>query len=151
MSPRIIRKKAVGASPWKCPRCRRSFARKGQWHSCETRKLEEHFRGRDPHLRGIFDEIVRRLRKLGPVEVDPVKTSINLTAPHHFGAVTVRGNFLRLGFLSEERIEDQRIVHIERLGPRKFGHSVVLESLADLDDVVMNWLAAAYRRQNMSS
>ena len=59
--------------------------------------------------------------------------------------MAVRGTFLRLGFLSDRRIEDRRIVHIERLGPRKFGHSIVLESLADLDDVVMDWLAAAYR------
>jgi hypothetical protein len=74
-----------------------------------------------------------------------VKTSINLTARHHFGAVTVRGNFLRLGFLSDHRIEDRRIVHVERLGPAKFGHSVVLESIGDLDRVVMDWLAEAYR------
>jgi hypothetical protein len=145
VSPSGAPKKPAATLPWKCPRCGRRFARKSQWHSCEARELDEHFRGRDPELRGIFDELVRRLRKLGPVKVDPVKTSINLTARHHFGAVTVRGTFLRLGFLSEERIENHRIVHIERLGPRKFGHSVVLESVADLDDVVMDWLAAAYR------
>jgi uncharacterized protein DUF5655 len=139
-------KKPAAALPWKCPECGRRFARTRQWHSCEARNLDDHFRGRDPHLRGVFDELVRRLRKLGPVQVDPVKTSINLTARHHFGAVTVRGTFLRLGFLSEGRIDDHRIVHIERLGPRKFGHSIVLESLADLDDVVLDWLAAAYRR-----
>lgn len=144
MSRAAPEKKPTAALPWTCPQCRRRFARKSQWHSCEA-KLGEHFRGRDPELRGLFDELVRRLRKLGPVKVDPVKTTINLSAHHPFGAVTVRGNFLRLGFLSEERINDHRIVHIERLGPRKFGHSVVLESVADLDDVVMNWLAAAYR------
>jgi hypothetical protein len=59
--------------------------------------------------------------------------------------VTVRGTFLRLGFLSDHRIEDRRIVHVERLGDSKFGHSVVIESLADLDPVVMGWLAEAYR------
>ena len=138
-------KKPAATLPWQCPKCRRRFARTHQWHSCEARNLDEHFRGRDPELRGVFDELVRRLRKLGPVEVDPVKTSINLTARRHFGAVTVRGTFLRLGFLSEGRIENHRIVHIERLGPRKFGHSIVLESVADLDEVVMDWLAAAYR------
>lgn len=138
-------KKFSAASPWECPRCRRRFRKARQWHSCEARALGEHFRGRDPELRGIFDELVRRLRKRGPVKVEPVKTSINLTARHHFGAVIVRGNFLRLAFLSDRRIEDRRIVHIERLGPGKFGHSVVLESVADLDDVVMDWLAAAYR------
>jgi hypothetical protein len=144
-------KKSAARSPWVCPRCRRRFRKTRQWHSCEVKALGEHFRGRDPELRGIFDELVRRLRKLGPVRVDPVKTSINLTARHHFGAVTVRGTFLRLGFLSARRIENRRIVHIERLGPEKFGHSVVLESVADLDNVVMEWLAAAYRLRNLSS
>ena len=134
------------AASWECPRCRRRFAKTRQWHSCQSKGLDEHFRGRDPELREVFDELVRRLRELGPVGVDPVKTSINLTARHHFGAVTVRGTFLRLGFLSDRRIEDRRIVHVERLGAAKFGHSVVIESLADLDDVVMDWLAAAYRR-----
>jgi hypothetical protein len=133
------------ASLRRCPNCGRRFAKARQWHSCEVKRLEEHFRGRDPELCEIFDELVRRLRELGPVGVDPVKTSINLTARHHFGAVTVRGNFLRLGFLSEKRIADRRIVHFERLGPGKFGHSVVLESVEDLDDVVMGWLASAYR------
>lgn len=145
MSRDIPPKKSAAAPPWECPKCRRRFPRPRQWHSCEASALAEHFRGRDPELPGIFDELVRRLRKLGPVGVDPVKTSINLTARHHFGAVTVRGNFLRLWFLSDRRIEDRRIVHIERLGPEKFGHSVVIESVADLDDVVMDWLAAAYR------
>jgi hypothetical protein len=151
VSRSIPPKKSAAALPWRCPQCRRRFARTGQWHSCEARDLDEHFRGRNPDLRGIFDELVRRLRKLGPVKVDPVKTSINLTARHHFGAVAVRGTFLRLGFLGERRIEDHRIVHIERLGPGKFGHSVVIESVADLDDVVMDWLAAAYRLRNLSS
>ncbi|HEX9303452.1 MAG TPA: DUF5655 domain-containing protein, partial [Thermoanaerobaculia bacterium] len=118
---------------WQCPDCGRRFPKARQWHSCQIKKLDEHFRGRDPELRGIFDELVERLRGLGPVKVDPVKTSINLVALHHFGAVTVRGNFLRVGFLSTRRIADRRIVHIERLGPAKFGHSVVIESLADLD------------------
>ena len=145
MSRGAAPKKPAATLPWQCPKCWRRFARAQQWHSCQVRNLDEHFRGRDPELRGVFDELVRRLRKLGPVKVDPVKTSINLTARRHFGAVTVRGTFLRLGFLSEGRIENHRIVHIERLGPRNFGHSIVLESVADLDDVVMDWLAAAYR------
>ena len=71
MSPKASSKGSSTAT-WECPTCRRRFAKAHQWHSCETKKLEEHFRGRDPELRGIFDELVRRLRKLGPVEVDPV-------------------------------------------------------------------------------
>ena len=94
--------------------------------------------------RGVFDLLVSKLRKIGPVKVDPVKTSINLTAGRHLGAVTVRGSYLRVGFYAPERIIDPRIVHFERLGPDRFGHSVVLESVADVDDQLMAWLEEAY-------
>ena len=143
-----VPRRGAAPKPWKCASCGRGFPKPNQWHSCAVKGLDEHFRGRDPELRKIFDELVRRLRRLGPIEVDPVKTSINLTARYHVGAVTVRGTFLRLGFLSQKRIEDSRIVHFERLGPAKFGHSIILESIEDLDPVVMGWLAAAYRFQS---
>jgi hypothetical protein len=129
---------------WKCPECGREFARAKQWHSCAVKGLDEHFRGRDPHLRGVFDALVSKLRKIGPVKIDPVKTSINLAAGRNFGAVTVRGTYLRVGFFAPERIIDPRIVHFERIGPGKFGHSVVLESVADIDGQLLGWFASAY-------
>ena len=138
------RKPARRGQLWRCPACRREFVKPNQWHSCATRGLDEHFKGRDPHLRQVFDALVSKLRKIGPVKVDPVKTSINLTSGRHLGAVTVRGTYLRVGFYGTKRIVDPRIVHFERLGPERFGHSVVLESTEDIDDQLMNWLAAAY-------
>jgi hypothetical protein len=129
---------------WRCPACRREFVKLRQSHSCAPSGLEEHFRGRDPHLREIFDALVSRLRKIGPVKVDPVKTSINFVARRHLAGVTVRGTYLRVGFYAPKRIVDPRIVHFERLGPDRFGHSVVLESVDDIDEQLMAWLAAAY-------
>jgi hypothetical protein len=134
---------------WKCPECGREFGRAKQWHSCAVKGLDEHFRGRDPELRTVFDAIVSKLRKLGPVKVDPVKTSINLTADRHFAGVTVRGTFLRVGFFAPRRIVDRRIVHFETLGPDRFGHSVVVESVADLDDQRLGWLSEAYRMRGV--
>ena len=144
MTGKVPQKPRRGAL-WKCPECGREFGREKQWHSCAVKGLDEHFRGRDPELRAVFDAIVSKLRKLGPVKVDPVKTSINLTAGRHLAGVTVRGTFLRVGFFAPKRIVDPRIVHVERLGPDRFGHSVVVESVADLDGQLLAWLAEAYR------
>ena len=143
-SRETVRKPARRGQLWRCPACHREFVKPNQWHSCATRALDEHFKGRDPHLRQVFDALVSKLRKIGPVKVDPVKTSINLTSGRHLGAVTVRGTYLRVGFYSAKRIVDPRIVHFERLGPERFGHSVVLESAEEIDDQLMAWLAAAY-------
>lgn len=143
MTRDVPAKPALRGQLWRCPECRREFVKAKQWHSCATKGLDEHFRGRDPHLRQVFDALVSRLRRLGPVKVDPVKTSINLTARHHLGAVTVRGTYLRVGFYAPKRIMDPRIVHFERLGPDKFGHSIVLESVDDVDEQLIAWFAGA--------
>ena len=113
MTSRETPKPARRGQLWRCPACRREFVKPNQWHSCATRGLDEHFKGRDPHLREVFDALVSKLRKIGPVKVDPVKTSINLTSGRHLGAVTVRGTYLRVGFYGAKRIVDPRIVHFE--------------------------------------
>jgi hypothetical protein len=106
-----------GASGWICPTCRRRFARAKQWHSCKPQPIDVHFVNRDPALRQLFEFLIRRLKKTGPLRIDAVQTSINLISRHHFGGITVRRGYLRLGFLARKRIHNPRIVHHQILGP----------------------------------
>ena len=133
---------------WTCPACARRFAKKNQWHSCDAQSINRHFRDKDPEVRGIYQLLVTQLRKLGPLRIDAVKTSINLASKYHFGGVAARKNYLRVGFLSERMIDDERIVHTERLGPKRFHQSVVLRSPADLDGTIIEWLGNAYKLQS---
>ena len=133
---------------WKCSNCGRTFAKKNQWHSCQARPIDLHFRNKPVHLKKTYDRLIARLRRIGPMRVDAVKTSINLVSKYHFGGVNVRKNYLRVGFLSDRMIEDPRIVRTQRLGPATFGHSVILRGLVDVDDRLMNWLKKAYILQS---
>ncbi|MBI1723866.1 MAG: hypothetical protein HYR48_08165 [Gemmatimonadetes bacterium] len=132
------------ANLWQCPRCRRRFAKKSQWHSCRARTPEDHLRKASPLVRRTWERLTARLRKLGPLRVDAVQTSINFASKYHFGGATVRKDSLRVGFLSETLIEDPRIVHREVLGPRRVGHSVILREPGDVDAQLMKWLERAY-------
>ena len=133
---------------WKCPTCGRSFAKRNQWHSCLARTVDHHFRGKDPRLRRTYESLIARLRELGPLRVDAVKSSINLASKYHFGGVTVRRDYLRLGFLSDGVIEDRRIIRKQRVSPRRVGHSVILRSPSDVDDRLIRWLKRAHSLQS---
>ena len=139
---------AALASDWICPTCGRQFTRAKQWHSCKARSIDAHFNGRDPVLRRLFDLLIRRLKKTGPLRIDAVQTSINLISRHHFGGIAVRRGYLRVGFLAGRRIDAARIVHRQVLGPHRVGHSVVIRNKRDIDAELLQWLAAAQRLQS---
>ncbi len=126
-----------------CPRCHRRFARAKQWHSCKPQTVDFHFVDKDPALRRIFDFFIRKLEKTGPLRIDAVQTSINLISRHHFGGVTVRRGYLRVGFLARKPIHSARIVHRQILGPNRVGHSVVIAGRQDVDAELLRWLSDA--------
>jgi uncharacterized protein DUF5655 len=136
------------ASGWICPTCRRRFARAKQWHSCQPQTIDFHFVDKDPALRRLFEFLVRKLRKTGPLRIDAVKTSINLISRHHFGGITVRQGYLRLGFLARQPIDSARIVHRQILGPNRVGHAVVVGSKKDVDAELLEWLSDAQHLQS---
>ena len=92
--------------------------------------------------------MIRKLQKTGPLRIDAVKTSINLISRHHFGGITVRRGYLRLGFLARTPINSARIVHRQILGPNRVGHTVIVRSKKDVDAELLEWLSAAQHLQS---
>jgi len=136
------------AGLWTCPACSRRFAKKKQWHSCDRRSVENHLRLAHPHVVQAYDALVSRLRKLGRVRIDAVKSSINFASKYHFAGVAIKKDRLRVGFLAEKIIDDERIARVEKLGSKRVALTLVVRSPNDLDDEVMGWLAAAYELQS---
>ena len=139
------------AKLWQCPRCERRFAKRNQWHSCRPQPIARHFHGKPLVVRQIYRRLIATLRRLGPLRIDAVQSSINLISTHHFGGLTVRRAHIRLGFLADHAIDDPRIVHRLRLGPARVGHSVLLRSPRDIDAQLLAWLGSAYALQRRPS
>jgi len=137
----------MGNPLWTCPLCGRRFAKPKQTHSCKVRTIDDHFRGKDPNLRSLFDAIRRALERSGPLRVDAVESTINLVSKHHFGAISVRREYLRVGFIANHEIRDERISRAERVGPHRVGHDVLVRSLDDVDAELPGWLADAQAMQ----
>lgn len=132
---------------WKCSRCGHSFAKKNQWHSCLVTSVDKHFAGVNQALRKTYDTLIDRLKDLGPLRVDDVKSSINLVSKYHFGAVSVRQNHLRLGWILDSEIGHERIIRTEKVCPSRVGHSIKPSTPEDVNSQLMEWLSRAYRLQ----
>ena len=135
---------------WTCRVCGRAFAKQNQWHSCRTVGIADHFRGKEPQLRVLFESLCRALSRTGRLRVDAVQSSINLVSGHHFGAVAVRRDHLRVGFIADHEIRSHRISGVERVGPHRVGHHVSVHSMRDLDAELLGWLSEAQAMQARS-
>lgn len=83
---------------WRCPDCRREFARQEQRHSCVSVSVDDHFLGRPVALRRVSDRLVAALKESGLVRVDPVTSAINLAGRFHFAMVYVQQDGLTVEF-----------------------------------------------------
>ena len=130
---------------WRCPVCKREFARKSQAHSCKVTPLEEHLSKATPETMEIYAALEAALRTCGPYTAAPAKTQINLLSRTSFGGITLRREWIRLGFVLTRDLDDPRIVSTERLSPRTYVHQVQLRSAADVDKKLRRWLEEAYQ------
>ncbi len=130
---------------WKCPKCGRAFARKGQWHSHSNVSTDALFTGEPKRLREILDSILHGLQKDGSeVRVDASKSSINLAGRSHFGGVRVLKDSLDVGFILDRKINNSRIRKTQEITNNIFAHTVKLKTLSDVDLELMSWLREAY-------
>jgi len=132
-------------APAKKPAAKKAPARKKA--PVAPSPVDGHFKGKPASLRRIYNALVKELSKFGTFRADAVKTSINLIHRYHFGSVTVQDEALRVGFVSDVRARSERIVQTQELGPERVGHSVRLESTADVDAELLDWLRRAYELQ----
>ena len=129
---------------WVCPNCGRQFVSVNRNHSCGGYNLEDHFRGKEPGIRPLYDLLVQTLERFGPVGVFPVKTRIVFQAEVQFAAAMPRKRWLD-GYLWLRRQADhRRILRMEMGIFRDYGHMFRLSRPEDLDDDLVHILQEAY-------
>jgi len=106
--------------------------------------VDEHFDRSEPHVRAVYDKIVKTARGFGPVNEDPKKTSIHLNRRTAFAGVATRKSAVILTLKASADIVDERIVKHERASANRWHLNVKLEHPRDVDASVVRWLAQAY-------
>jgi hypothetical protein len=117
---------------WPCPACGRAFANARQPHACGRYALDDHFTGKPPLVREIYDAFLAMLEELGPVTVLPEKTRIAFQTRMSFAQLTVRRHWVLGHFVLARRAEKPVFTKVETISPRNHVHHFRLEAPGDV-------------------
>ena len=106
--------------------------------------VEQHFEGRSPVVREMYDLIVAVASEFGPVEQDPKKTSIHLNRRSAFAATKTRRDFLILTIKATTDIDSPRISKHEQTSPGRWYHEIKIKSVDEIDSQIIEWLRVGY-------
>ena len=112
---------------WPCPACGRAFANANQPHACGRHDLEDHFAGKPPLVRDIYEIFLAMLEKIGPVTVLPEKTRIAFQTRMSFAQLTVRRQWVLGHFVLARRVEDPVFTSVETFSLRNHIHHFRLD------------------------
>jgi len=128
---------------WTCPECGNQFINANTYHSCGTFDLEDHFHGKDPHIRELFDALVEIVEGLGPVKVYAQKTRIVFQVRTRFASVMTRKPWLILQIWLKRNAEHPLLQRIEMYTYRDYGLILRLTGLEDTDEALVNLITEA--------
>jgi Domain of unknown function (DUF5655) len=129
---------------WKCPSCGEEFVTRNMAHSCGHHAIEDHFRGKDPHVRELFDALLRATQSLGPVHAYAQKSRIVFQTRGRFVAITPRKHHLAGHLWLKRRRQHPLVYRVESLLDRDYVHNFRLTSTNQIDSSFRELLQEAY-------
>ena len=106
--------------------------------------LEEYFETGPPHERPIFDAVIKRVKKLGPVHVEPVSVGIFLKNPRCFAQLRPRDKWVAVSFSLPRKVSHPTITRKVVQYQGRFHHVANVRTPAEVDDRLASFLAEAY-------
>jgi hypothetical protein len=88
--------------------------------------------------------VLKRLSKLGPVDIDPVHVGIMIKRSRTFCELRPKRDAVELSFKLSRPLADPRIRRTVRSSTHRQAYFVHLRSPEDVDEVIVGWLAEAY-------
>lgn len=130
---------------WICPKCSRTFARKGQRHECApAMTLAEYFATGPEREQPIFEAVLAHLETLGPMHVEPLSVGIFIKSAGSFVELRPMVRWVALLFPMSSRIDHPRIARKPILSGHRLYHAVNLQDASDVDNQVRTWLKESY-------
>jgi hypothetical protein len=133
-----------GRDLWQCPSCGHRFVTANIWHSCGRYRIEDHFTGKEPIVRQLFDRLDEVIRGFGPVNVYAQKTSIVFQVRVRFARAMPKKQWLDGHFWLKRRAGHARLTKVEHLLRADWIHWFRLASPEDLDREFVKLLRESY-------
>ncbi len=98
----------------------------------------------DPAVRAIYEKLLVRVRRIGPVVAEENKTSIHLKSRAAFAGVHPLKSRLDLNIVSDAPIADPRVKKQDRVSASRYHNMVPITTPHEVDEQLLEWLTSAY-------
>lgn len=130
---------------WQCPKCRRSFKRKDQNHSCTLIPKESLFAKRPPELEKIFRKIEKHVSKFGAYREETVRPdTIFFKTNSTFLGIKVKKDHLVIEFFLDHLEDVPPVVKYLQTSKHRVAHMVAVDREEDISDQLVKWLKHSY-------
>ena len=106
--------------------------------------IASHFENKSPLVFEIYTELIKALKRFGPIIEEPKKTSIHLVNRTALAGVATRKTSIVLTIKSDRKLAGSRIHKTEQVSANRFHHEIKLVSPSEVDDELIGWLREAY-------
>jgi hypothetical protein len=106
--------------------------------------LTDHFRGRAPQVRSIYDAFVAIVEACGPVTILPEKTRIAFQVRMSFAVLMPKARWVDGHLVLAARHPSSHFRRIETFSPRNHLHAFRLEHVGQLDAEFRRFVEMAY-------
>jgi uncharacterized protein DUF5655 len=129
---------------WRCPGCGRTFVTRNMSHSCRRVTVAEHLRHRPPEILVLYRFLRDRIRRLGPVKIDPQGRGIVFQVRARAIGLAPKDRWIDLSLWLKSGATHPRVRKIDDYGPlgRVLHFRIVRKE--DLDPALARLLAEAY-------
>jgi hypothetical protein len=130
---------------WTCPKCKRTFKRKDQQHSCTLISKESLFEKRPPELKKLYEKIVKEVKKLGDYREETVQPDvIFFKTKSSFLAVKVKKDHLEIEFFLEKLENVPPISKYLQTSKHRVAHLVPIDRPEDINQQLISWIKRSY-------
>ena len=133
---------------WICPNCKKEFRNKNQAHSCAKVDLKDHLKNKSPQVIATFDKLMRELDKFGEINLNPVKTSVQVKAGATFLSIKPKKEYTEIEFQLGEEVDRLPIYKNIRISKNRVLHFAILKSPKEVNIQLVNWLKKSYELVN---
>lgn len=129
---------------WTCPKCKRPFKTKNQWHSCVRVKPAQIFE-KYPLAAKLYDVLEKKVMAFGSdVMISAARSCVFAKANGTFIAFKPKKDCLVLEFFLPDVVEEFPIEKHFRYSKTKVVHYLRIDGKEQINKQLMKWLKTSY-------
>ena len=129
---------------WTCPKCKRPFKYKTQYHSCVTIAPDSLFE-KYPLAKTLYKKIVKQVKPFGnDVVLSAAKSAVFAKNNGTFIAFKPKKDCLVVEFFLPEEVLEFPVEKTFRYTKTKVVHYIKLDGLEQVNKQLINWLKISY-------